>query len=127
MIQKLLFTHMPSRPSVWTKRAVETTTTTPWYRRLAPWARTRSPPQRFVFDTEMQPGEPEPGRRFVEDTEELGPAEASQDESTEAGPLTIDTASIPDSQDSEPLADTCLIIDGKVCVACILCFLDIKN
>ena len=116
MIQKLLFTHMPSRPSVWTKRAVETTTTTPWYRRLAPWARTRSPPE-ICFDTERQPGDPEPGRRFVEDTEELGKTEASQDESAEEGPLTIDTASIPDSQDSEPLADTCLIIDGKVCVA----------
>ena len=84
-----------------------------------PLGEDEEPPQRFVMDTEMQPGDPEPARRFVEDTEELCPTEASQDESTEEGPLTIDTAS-QDSQDSEPLADTCLIIDGKVCVACIL-------
>ena len=32
-----------------------------------PLGEDEEPPQRFCMDTEMQPGDPEPARRFVED------------------------------------------------------------
>ena len=70
----------------------------------------QEPPRRFVMDTEIQPGDKEPERCFVPDTEEVCPSEPSQDTATEEGPLTIDTA----SKDSEELPATCLVIDGKV-------------